>query len=292
VKVWIALGIAAAGLGAARAARISAQDSEAAISVDEPYTPSLDAAPYVSLGYREAAADILFVRLRGYFGAYRNRADRIASLCEAIIALNPRFQRVYEYCGGAMTLATEGVDQAIYLRTIALLERGTKEFPSNWRIPNLAGQIYTQDLKTDDPAKRREWDDKGTRLVESAVRKPGAPAELQAWAAVMQTKMGQHERAVNGLREMILVTNEIRARQALIRRLAEIEHEDANELAGELFEARHRFGVEWLNNRPYIPANWYVLLGPRVQPGFDMADLATGGHDLVVPPIEKLEPIY
>ena len=47
-------------------------------------------APLLFLGYREVAADILFVRLRGYFGGYQNDAEGIASLCEAIVELDPR----------------------------------------------------------------------------------------------------------------------------------------------------------------------------------------------------------
>lgn len=292
MKVWVALAVAVVGFGGARAARTLAKDRAAAASVAEPYTPSPAAAPFVSLGYREAAADALYVRLRGYFGDYENTADAIASLCEAIVTLDPRLSSVYEYCGGAMTLAKHGVDQSIYLRAIALLERGAREFPANWRIPMLAGQIYTQDLRTDDPAQRREWDERGTLLVESAVRKPGAPVEFQEWAAIMRTKFGQHERAVKGLREMILITSEPKARQALIKRLAALEQADANEIAGELYEARRAFGEEWLASRPYIPATWYILLGPRPQPGFDMAELATGGRELVTATsVEHLEPL-
>ena len=282
MKLEIALGIAAIGFVGARSARVLAKESQPADVTSAPFAPSPDAAPFISLGYREVSADVLFVRLRGYFGDYQNTGDGMASLCEAIVALDPQEHYAYEFCARAMTLARQGVDQSIYLRAIALLERGIREFPSEWRFPNLAGQIYTQDLVTKDPAQRRAWDEKGTLLVESAIRKPGAPADLGAWAAVMRTKFGQTERATQGLRELLLVTTDEAARKALIAKLAEIEHQNADAVAAELLETRHEFDDVWKRDRPVLPATWYVLLGKRLQPGFDMASLATGGRDLVV----------
>jgi hypothetical protein len=295
VKAWHWLGAALACLAFARGARVvaEAQQHEA---LTDPYAPSPSSAPFVALGYREAAADALFVRLRGYFGDTESTPEAVAGLCEAIVALDPRFHRTYEYCAGAMTFFAltnrRHGNNAIYLRAIALLETGMREFPDDWRLPNLAGQILTQDLQTDDAAQRQAWNEKGTLLVEQAVRKPGAPAELADWAAVMRTKLGQQERAVRDLREVLLVTTDKTARKALIRRLALLENQNADAIAGEIYEARHKFEREWQSERPTIPAGWYILLGRRPGGAFDPVDLATGGHDLVViQPEEKLEPL-
>jgi hypothetical protein len=283
VKLAVALAIAAVGFGTARVARIAA-NSDQTEQTETPYAPKPGSAPFMSLGYREAVADAMFVRLRGYFGGTGTTPDGVASLCEAIVALDPRFHRAYEYCGGAISyfsMTAHHPDQAVLLRAAALLERGANEFKTDWRIPNLAGQIYTQDLQTTDPAQRRAWDEKGMLLVESAIRKPGAPAELQDWAAMMRTKYGQQQRAIRDLRELLLLTTDAKARKTLIGRLAQLEHQDADAIATEIFEARRDFDREWKTSRPTLPATWYVLLGPRLQPGFDMVDLATGGRDLI-----------
>src|SRR5687768_419827 len=100
MRVAIALAIAALGLAGARVARAVAKDARAKDDAEEPFAPSVSTARFLSLGYREAAADLLFVRLRGYFGDYENTANGVASLCEAIVELDPRFHRTYEYCGG------------------------------------------------------------------------------------------------------------------------------------------------------------------------------------------------
>ena len=291
VKPIAGIAIALAALGGARVAREAAGSHEDV--VDEPYAPSPSAAPIVCLGYREVFADLLWIRLTGYFGGRSSTANGVASLAEATVALDPRYRRVYEYGANAMTIAHDGVDQSTYHRAIALLEQGRAEFPDDWKIPFLAGEIYTQDLQTNDPAQRRAWDERGTLLTESAIRKPGAPVEAATWAAFMRTKLGQHDRAVQGLREMLLVTSDTSARQRLIDKLAELESSDAAEIAAETEEQRRQFESAWQHDRPTISPSMYVLLGPRLVPGFDMGDLATGGADLVgsAPVVEKLEPI-
>ena len=162
-----------------------------------------------------------------------------------------------------------------------MLDAGARQFPDDWRLPYLAGEIYTQDLETGDPAQRRAWDEQGTLLTETAIRKPNAPAGTATWAAMMRTRLGQRQRAIDGLREMLLVTDNVTARARLLARLAELEHGAATELAAELQEARNRFQAAWLSERPSVPASVYVLIGAPLTPAFDLATLAAGGHDLV-----------
>jgi tetratricopeptide (TPR) repeat protein len=284
--------VALVAFGVARVARVAAEREAPAVLADEPYAPAPRTAALVTLGYRELAADLLFLRLRGYFGGSESTASGIAALVEAIAALDPQHHRTYEWGARAITLASRGVDNAAYLRAIAVLEAGGRQFPDDWKLPYLAGQIYTQDLQTQDPAERRTWDERGTLLTESAIRKPNAPAEAATWAATMRTRLGQHQRAVDGLREMLLVTDNAAARSRLLAKLAELEHDSANELAAELLEARRRFEAAWRSTRPAVPAAMYLLLGPPLSPGFDPGQLATGGHDLVgAQPDERLDPL-
>ena len=292
MRIPVAIAIAALAFAGARGARVVAEAARHE-GTEEPFALSPGAAPFASFGYRELAADLFWIRLTGYFGSGESSAHGVAALVDAITALDPQFHRVYEWGARAMTLARDGVTQDTYHHAIAVLERGMTQFPQDWKLPYLAGQIYTQDLQTNDPAQRRAWDDKGTLLIESAIRKPGAPAEAAEWAAVMRTKLGQHDRAVKELREMILVTEDRAARDALIKRLAKLENTDTDELAAEVLAQRRRFEEAWHRDRPDLPATMYILLGPHLSPHFDMTNLATGGRDIVgsEPPAEKLEPI-
>lgn len=294
VKLVLGLILAALAFVGARFARTSAIELAGGETahVTKPYAPAPGAAPFVSLGYREAAADVLYVRMLGHFLDEKNTGHEVADLAEAIIALAPQFHRVYERGAVAMTAAATGVDRSVYERAVALLEAGMRTFPDDWKLPYLAGQIYTQDLQTDDPEQRRAWDERGTLLIESAIRKPGAPASAAGWAALMRTKLGQRERALAGLREMLLITNDNSARERLLAALAKLEERDAAAVEAEIFEERMKFERTWRADRRTIPATMYVLIGGRIEPGFDMADLATGGRDLVVFEEDaELEPI-
>jgi hypothetical protein len=284
--------IAVGALGSARAARELARDEGATTTSGTPYAPSPGSAPFVSLGYREAVADLLWVRMVGYFGGSDSTADGIGALLDAIVALDPRYHRVYQFGPRALTIAIHGVTEATYLHAIEILARGSVEFPDDWKLPYLAGQIYTQDLQTSDPKQRRAWDERGTTLIEAAIRRPNAPSQLATWAATMRTRLGQRQQAIDGLREMFLLASDAKGRQRIVEKLAELEKSNADELAAEMFEARHRFQDDWLANRPAIVGTFYVLLGPRPPPAFDLTELATGGRDLVeAKPIERLEPI-
>ena len=284
--------IAVLALGGARVLREAAGGEAPRVIADEPYAPAPGTAPLVALGYRELFADLLFLRLKGYFGGRENTANGIAGLVEAIVALDPQYHRIYEWGARAITLAGRGVDNDAYRRAIALLEAGAQEFPDDWKLPYLEGEIYTQDLQTKDPAERRAWDERGTLLTESAIRKPNAPAEAATWAATMRTRLGQHQRAVDGLREMLLVTDDDAARARLLTKLADLESSSASELASELLDARKMFQSAWMAARPTIPASMYVLIGAPLSVRFDLGTLATGGRDLVgTQAIERLEPV-
>lgn len=289
MRVAAALLIAAAGLATARISRtvVATRDDV----IEEPYAPSAAAAPFASLGYREAAADVLFIRLTGYFGSRQATAQGLTALVEAVVALDPQYHRIYEYGALAMTIAS-GATQDTFLRAIAVLERGIAEFPNDWKLPNLAGQMYTQDLQSKDPAQQRAWNETGLLLVESSLRKPGASPEAATWAATMRTKLGQHDRAVRELREMILLTPDAEARERMIAKLNTLENSDQAELAAELYEQQKIIEGDRKRNRPTIPPTMYALVGPRIAPGFDLGNLATGGADLVgSAPVQTLEPL-
>lgn len=284
--------VALAGIGFARTAREQAKDRSVVNVVDAPYAPAPTSAPFLTLGYRELAADLFFVRLVGYFGSPDNDAQSMAALAETVVALDPQFRRVYEFGAVAMTASKRGVDNSIHLRAIALLEIGAKNFPKYWRFPNLAGQIYLVDLTTSDPAQRREWDQKGALLLESATRKPGSPAESALIAASLRTRLGQQQRAVDGLREMLLITDDAAARKRILEQLAKLADENAEEIAAEMLIARKQLDDEWEAARPALPLTDYLLVGPQLQAGFDLGGLATGGRDLIGSEgFERLEPI-
>jgi hypothetical protein len=282
VKIWAAVVTAAIALSTARVARSVASNMRDEDAVSEPYAPSPQVAPIVVVGYREAAADLMWIRLLGYWGGEAT-AQGITALVEAIAALDPRFQRIYVTGAHAMTIADHGVTQATFLDALELLKNGRAQFPDDYTLYELAAEIMTGDLKTTDPAERRRWDDEGLQLMEAALRKPNAPTYAATWAATMRSKLGQKQRAIRDLREMILLTRDVDARKKMIDKLAQLEDTDSADIASELYAEKRRFDAAWQRDRPSIPPTMYILLGPVQPRGFDMTDLATGGRDLLLP---------
>ena len=284
--------LALAGVATARVARTLAASERPPESEAAPYTPSPTAAPFVTLGFRELGADLLYVRMIGYFGGGESEAHAVASLAEAITTLDPRFPRAYEIGAVAATGAKYGVDNDARLRAIALLRRASELYPTVYKYPNLAGQIYLVDLQTTDPAQRRAWDEQGMLLLESAARKPGAPAEAALYAATLQTRLGQQQHAIDSLRELMLITTDTKARAQIIERLAKLTEDAADEIAAEMLEARRTFERTWKDQRPALPPSMFILVGPPPAPGFDLGDLAAGGRDLIgTEGFERLEPL-
>ena len=143
--IAVVAGVATALFGA-HTLRVAANASRGkSLIAEAPFAPSPTAAPFVALGYRELGADVFSLRLMGYFAGTGDQAAGTAGLVEAIVALDPRYVRNYEFGARAVTLADGGLDNAAYLRAIAILEQGAKEFPGNWKLPYLASQIYIQD---------------------------------------------------------------------------------------------------------------------------------------------------
>jgi len=65
-----------------RFAREAAEQAAPRVIADAPYAPAPEAAPLIALGYRELFADLLFLRLKGYFGGRDNIASGVAALVE------------------------------------------------------------------------------------------------------------------------------------------------------------------------------------------------------------------
>jgi len=284
-----ALGVAA--LAGARLAREAAVEQNVVAVEEPPYAPSPRLSPFVSLGYRELFADLLWVRLRGYFGGEQSTAAGVADLAMAVAASDPHFRPVYEKGALAITADRGNIDNVALRRALDLLDQGMRTYPDDWKLPLLAGQIYLIDMKTSDPAERRAWDEKGALLLESAVRKPSAPQTAATIAATVRTKLGQQERAVQNLRELAITTTNEESRKSLLLKIAELENTDVDAITIEIDADRRAFEKRWQAERPAISATNYVVIGPRLAPGFDLGDLATGGRDLIEAPPEELPPL-
>src|SRR5690606_3560759 len=123
----------------------------------------------------------------------------------------------------------------------------------------LAGTRYWLDLKSKDPREQREFKERGAELIELAMRKPDAPADLATTAATIRTKLGQSERALKDLKEMVMTVDDPAAQRKLLQRVGDIADAD---LMRELRAARAVFDRAHIRHARDLPADMFVLLGP------------------------------
>lgn len=278
--------VAARSLGAEARSRRAAWPSIAA----EPYAPSPEAAPFATLGYREVAADLLWIRALAYFGGGEATSPGVRHLIAAIVALDPRFEEAYVWSSLAMQSITMQLTNDDLLAVLAILDGGMRQFPDNYRLPMRAGEIYARGLKTDDPAQQRAWKAEGAKLLSRAVRLPGAPKGLGTYVAHLETELGQRDQAIRDLRELIMYTSNAHDRDRLVKKLAALTNTPSEGIAYELDVERTRFVEAWRRDRPELPPTMYVVLGPPLPAAFELADLAADPADEVAP-IEPLPPL-
>jgi hypothetical protein len=280
VRTWLAALSGIALIGGARL--IHAPDERP--SRDAPWAPTPSSAPYATLGYREAAADWFWIRLRAYVGRMfdpvtkQNILDAASAraLVDAVIALDPSFEPAYEFAPASIDWVAGGPSKDDLLWAAKVCEDGAARFPDRWKLPKLAGELYLLDLppKTTDTAEKAAYTEKGTTLLERAIRLPDAPRGLATLVAFERTQLGQRDRAIEGLRELISTTDDPGTRQHLIDKLEEISGGDTERIGDEEEWAKESFDRRWHRALPEAPAEIYILVGDPPKPYIDLGDLA------------------
>ena len=265
-------GVAAQSLGH------MARDQRAAWPRAEDYVfflPAPDAAPLLAGGYRQVMADITWARALVYYGSSLvGDADfrYLERFIDNVIALDPRFKRVYKWAAYSVTFKETHATQEEYRLAVRYLESGMRAFPDDYECFWNAGIRYFLDLYSEDPVERQHFRERGAQFIEQAMRKKNAPKDLATFAASLRVKLGQKERALTDLREMILLTESADAQEVLVRRY--------NQLAGEEFpeearQAKEAFDQRWQHELPFDRPSMYVILGDRPSPIIDFDALAT-----------------
>lgn len=142
------------------------------------YIPSGKFLKYATLGYRNLAADAIYIWAIQYYTTptIDDRFDHLDHIFAIINELDPRYQDPYEV--GAMIAAQEARD----VRTaFAILDRGAANNPDQWVYPFDAGHIALMTLK-DYPL--------AEKYFEQCMKIPGAPEFVERLRANAMFKKG------------------------------------------------------------------------------------------------------
>jgi tetratricopeptide (TPR) repeat protein len=140
-----------------------------------------------SPSFRTSIADVYYLAMVQYYGEHVDgdgRLDSLPAMVDLVTTLSPHFTRAYLF--GAFALVDAGRTDAAY----AVLERGFKANPDDWRFPAyLAYFAYSYAQNEDKDLIAAQWYEKAAAI-------PGSPAYLPRLAAALLTKGGEKEKAI------------------------------------------------------------------------------------------------
>ncbi len=253
--------------------------------------PSPEAARILSLGFTEMAADVAWVRMLIYYGdglIHETGMPDTEALVRLVNTLDPHFRKAYMWGAYATTMRNGTATNEEYASSVDVLKRGLKVYPTDWELNWILGIRLFMEIKGGSEEEETKRKEEGVMYIERAMHNPKAPPDLPLLAASLRTQLGHKEQALRDLREMILNTDDEKAREKLQARYNAL----ASETAGnELAAAARDFDLAWQSHLPYARRSLYVLLGSPPPPRVDLeaivgGDTFDGGASLASSPGE------
>ncbi len=143
------------------------------------YLPSGEFLDQASLGYRNLAADLLWVKTVQYYGGFRmgnNDLALFSHLVDVITDLDPQF--TFAYLFGGLVIAE---DLGYFEEGVAFIEKGIKNNPTDWWLVFELGflnYIYARDYEA------------AAHYFQLASRLPGADEIAKRFAAFVAARAG------------------------------------------------------------------------------------------------------
>lgn len=226
------------------------------------YLPSPEVLAVMSMGHREAAADIVWMKALVYIGSEfeaRGALRNFFRYADTIVELDPDFRRAYSW-GATMGLyrpASPSLTDA--LRAVGYLERAATRFPDDpetaWQ--RAAAWSYELPSFSRDVAEQQRFREIGAEHMVVAARLGGGPAWLALTNATQLESLGRLDRAIHHLSEMHAMTRDP-ALQAEIEARLERMHADVRleALRAADRDLRDDAAAEY----PWLPLDFYVLV--------------------------------
>jgi hypothetical protein len=175
------------------------------------YLPQGEYLRIAVLGYQQVVADLLWmqaIQAMGERTVSEEAGHWIAHALDVIATLDPRFVRVYEVGGIALTMLVPLVEESN-----RLLEKGIQHNPEVWQLLFLLG--FNQYFDLHDDLKAAEYISKASRL-------PGAPEFLAPFAARLYVSARAPQDAIVFLAQAYEHTTDENVRKVLEQRLKEV----------------------------------------------------------------------
>lgn len=256
------LGALAAALLAAGLRFVAHEQATAAVTYEDVYyLPPPAWLRVLSLGQREALADLLWCRSLVYMGdEYANRGELrfVFGYTESMLELDPDFQAVYTWVGTAGVYHPAGTDAEDVQQAVRILERGRERFPDDGQLAWITGATLAFELPPLLPeAERPDARLRGLEHLMDAARLGAAPEWLVLSNSSMLSSLGRAEMAASFLEEMYASISDDRVRAEIAERIADVR----SEAYGNAFvEASDAMELERSRRFPYVAPSLYFLI--------------------------------
>lgn len=234
------------------------------------YAPPAAWLPVLSLGHREALADLLWCRALVYQGEemmHGGGLDHVFDYTEGMLALDPDFRAVYIWISSAGIYSAEGVTESDMDRTLAIVRRGRERFPDDGQLAWVLGATLAFEAPPYTPEGRREAVRlEGVENLMEAVRLGAAPEWLVLSNTSILSQLGHADRAIEHLEEMYDRVTDERVRETIAQRIQSVR----NGAYGAAFiEANDAIEYERLRSFPYLDPDLYLLIRPEREVGWE-----------------------
>ncbi|MCA9610928.1 MAG: hypothetical protein KC619_35280 [Myxococcales bacterium] len=238
----------------------SAQEYE-----DVYYLPPPEWLPAISLGWREALADLIWMRALVYYGdeiVHEGDVEFVFEYGDAIEALDPDLVSVYRWVGTAGIYRPQAITVEDVERTVDFMERGARRHPLDGRLAWDLGAVLAFELPPmlDDPEAANRARERALPFLMRASRLGAAPEWASLSNAAMLSRLGRTELAQSHLEEMLAQTDDPATRDRIIARIRQLSAQSE----AEAFLAREQdFQRRRQESFPYASSSLFLLLGDR-----------------------------
>jgi hypothetical protein len=275
-------GVAGALLIAQLRAPLFAQNARATAQRDVYVLPPPAQVVVLSLGYRAAAADLIFGHVLVAAGTHlseRRLFEFAGDYLSTVNELDPKFRAPYRYADGIITLQAVKVPERMQRQARDILLRGTREFPYDQELWNAAGQYlsYLAPGWLSDPNEAQRFREEGARLLARACELVGSNENIPSnciTAGALFSRAGDTaaERAFY-LRMLEAIT------QPDLREIVEARLQQLN---GEAAVQENRARLERFNryraaDLPFVSRAELYAVGPRFDPAACAGRMAAPG---------------
>ena len=229
---------------------------------DISYVPPAAQLRWMSVGYREALADLLWIRALVFAGEHIGKVDVAATdrFVDGITELSPRFKRAYVWGGiTAVYGATGKITRDQVDRAIRIYRKGVDRFPESHEILYPFGMLLTHQVASTEgytPQEKAAYAEEGIEMIRRAAAF-GADPLVRRYAATLVAERGGDQLAIQFLESQLAQAEDEDHRRLLRRKLSQLAGEGAVE---SIERVRQEFEAQWQADAPYVPdAIWAVI---------------------------------